>query len=132
ALGPRPASHRRLPDDGRRPLPLRRQDPHPATAAGAGHPRPNRHPGLRQNRPGQLGLCGRFFPHGERDERNGQENRRLGRCSFIGQNVYLYCASERLATVVRGSIDEAALAKAMGLKPQQRIVLSQSVGYPKP
>ncbi|BBL71622.1 hypothetical protein MoryE10_22280 [Methylogaea oryzae] len=51
---------------------------------------------------------------------------------FIGQNVYLYCASERLATVVRGSIDEAALAKAMGLKPQQRIVLSQSVGYPKP
>lgn len=51
---------------------------------------------------------------------------------FIGQNVYLYCASEKLATVVRGSIDETALAQAMGLKPNQWIVLAQSVGYPKP
>lgn len=50
---------------------------------------------------------------------------------FIGQNVYLYCASEGLATVVRGSIDKAPLAKAMGLKPSQWIVLAQSVGYPK-
>lgn len=50
---------------------------------------------------------------------------------FIGQNVYLYCASEGLATVVRGSIDKAPLAKAMGLKPTQWIVLAQSVGYAK-
>ncbi|MBT4365149.1 MAG: SagB/ThcOx family dehydrogenase, partial [Desulfobacteraceae bacterium] len=50
---------------------------------------------------------------------------------FISQNVYLYCASEGLATVVRGSVDRPALAKAMKLRPEQRIVLSQSVGYPK-
>jgi SagB-type dehydrogenase family enzyme len=48
---------------------------------------------------------------------------------FIAQNVYLYCASEGLATVVRGSIDREKLAKAMKLGPQQRIILAQTVGY---
>jgi SagB-type dehydrogenase family enzyme len=50
---------------------------------------------------------------------------------FLSQNVYLYCASEGLATVVRASIDRPALAKAMKLRPEQRITLSQTVGYPK-
>jgi len=50
---------------------------------------------------------------------------------FIGQNVYLYCASEGLATVIRGSIDRPALAKVMKLRSDQRVVLAQSVGYPK-
>jgi len=50
---------------------------------------------------------------------------------FISQNVYLYCASEGIATVVRGSIDKQVLAKAMKLRPDQKIILAQSVGYPK-
>ncbi len=50
---------------------------------------------------------------------------------FISQNVYLYCASEGLATVVRGLIDRPALEKAMGLRPDQKVTLAQSVGYPK-
>ncbi len=50
---------------------------------------------------------------------------------FISQNVYLYCASEGLATVVRASIDRPALAKAMKLRPDQRITLAQPVGYPR-
>jgi len=50
---------------------------------------------------------------------------------FIAQNVYLYCASEGLATVVRGSIDKDVMAKAMRLRDNQKIVLSQTVGYPK-
>ncbi|MCX5828612.1 MAG: nitroreductase family protein, partial [Deltaproteobacteria bacterium] len=50
---------------------------------------------------------------------------------FIGQNVYLYCASEGLATVTRGTIDRAALGHVMKLRPEQRIILAQSVGYPK-
>ena len=50
---------------------------------------------------------------------------------FIAQNVYLFCASEGLATVVRGSVDRAALAKVMKLRPEQKIVLAQTVGYPK-
>jgi nitroreductase len=50
---------------------------------------------------------------------------------FISQNVYLFCASEGLSTVVRGSIDQAAAAKIMKLRPEQHITLAQSVGYPK-
>ncbi len=50
---------------------------------------------------------------------------------FISQNVYLYCASEGIATVVRGSIDKQALSKTMRLRSDQKIILAQSVGYPK-
>jgi len=50
---------------------------------------------------------------------------------FISENVYLFCTSEGLATVVRGSVDRAALAKVMKLRPDQKILLAQSVGYPK-
>ena len=50
---------------------------------------------------------------------------------LIAQNVYLFCASEGLNVVVRGSIDRAALAKTMKLRPDQKIILSQTVGYPK-
>ncbi len=50
---------------------------------------------------------------------------------FIAENVYLFCASEGLATVVRASVNREALAKAMGLPADRRIILAQSVGYPK-
>lgn len=50
---------------------------------------------------------------------------------FISQNVYLFCASEGLATVVRASINKEELAKAMKLRPEQHIMLAQTVGYPK-
>jgi nitroreductase len=50
---------------------------------------------------------------------------------FISENVYLFCASEGLVTVVRGSFDEQELSKAMKLRPNQRIILTQTVGYPK-
>lgn len=50
---------------------------------------------------------------------------------FIGQNVYLFCASEGLVTVVRGSVDRPNLAKTMKLRPEQKIVLAQTVGYPQ-
>jgi len=50
---------------------------------------------------------------------------------FIGQNVYLFCTSEGLATVVRGGLDRPALAKLMQLRPEQKILVAQTVGYPK-
>ncbi len=50
---------------------------------------------------------------------------------FIAQNVYLYCASQGLAVVVRGSVDRTMLSPSMKLRPDQRIVLAQTVGYPK-
>ena len=48
----------------------------------------------------------------------------------IVQNVYLYCASEGLASVVH-ELDREPLAKAMNLRPDQHIVVAQAVGFPK-
>lgn len=62
---------------------------------------------------------------------NGKEADASADTGFIGQNVYLFCASEGLATVVRGLIDKPPLEKAMGLRPDQRVILAQTVGYPK-
>ncbi len=50
---------------------------------------------------------------------------------FIGQNVYLFCASEGLGAVFRGSVDRDGLAKALNLPPDRRVMYAQSVGYPK-
>jgi SagB-type dehydrogenase family enzyme len=50
---------------------------------------------------------------------------------FIAQNVYLYCASAGLATVVRGMVDRDALSKDMQLSERQKIILVQAVGYPQ-
>lgn len=50
---------------------------------------------------------------------------------LIAQNVYLFCASEGLGVVVRGSINRPALARIMKLRPDQKITLAQTVGYPK-
>ncbi len=50
---------------------------------------------------------------------------------FISQNVYLFCASEGLATFVRGLINREALADVLKLGKEQKVVLAQSVGYPK-
>ncbi len=49
---------------------------------------------------------------------------------FVSQNIYLYCASESMATVVRGSVNRDKLAVEMGLEPGQYIVVAQTVGYP--
>jgi SagB-type dehydrogenase family enzyme len=49
---------------------------------------------------------------------------------FISQNVYLYCASEGLATVVIGMVDKPRLQEKMKLRPVQRVILTQPVGYP--
>lgn len=51
--------------------------------------------------------------------------------AFISQNVYLFCASEGLATGVRAMLDRDALAKAIKLTPTQMVVFAQSVGFPK-
>jgi len=49
----------------------------------------------------------------------------------ITQNVYLFCASEGLNTVVRGMVSREQLAPKMNLRPEQKILLAQTVGYPK-
>jgi len=50
---------------------------------------------------------------------------------FIAENVYLYCASEGLATVFRVGIDKPKLAGILKLRPAQRIMFAQPVGLAK-
>ena len=51
--------------------------------------------------------------------------------SFISENVYLFAASEGLATGVRASIDRPTLANVLRLNADQSIIMAQCVGYPK-
>lgn len=49
----------------------------------------------------------------------------------IAQSVYLFAASNDLATVIRAWIDRAAISDALGLTHDQQVLLSQTVGYAK-
>ena len=49
----------------------------------------------------------------------------------IAENIYLYCASAGLATVIRAWIDRNALTHAMALTPDHQVLLSQTVGFPR-
>lgn len=49
---------------------------------------------------------------------------------YASQNVYLYAASEGLATVVCGMLDRKQLAKILKLRKGQWPIYSQPVGYP--
>ena len=75
-----------------------------------------------------------YVANGSRMSELTPENRKLY-CSvdaaFIGQNVYLYCASAGLATVFRGAVDYPKLARAMRLDHDQFVAFAQTVGYPK-
>jgi nitroreductase len=75
-----------------------------------------------------------YVAHSERMPDIPAEDRRLFSSvdtGFIGQNVYLFCASEGLATVFRGSVDYKKLAQTMQLAEEQFITFAQTVGYPK-
>jgi nitroreductase len=88
----------------------------------------------RQDFPATAPLNLVYVAHGERMRELTPENRTLF-CSvdsaFIGQNVYLYCASVGLATVFRGAIDYPRLARAMRLPEDEFVTFAQTVGYPK-
>jgi nitroreductase len=74
-----------------------------------------------------------YVVHGERMTDISPEERRLYGsvdAAFAGQNVYLYCASEDLATVFRGAVDYAKLARAMRLADSEFVAFAQTVGYP--
>ena len=76
-----------------------------------------------------------YVAHGERMKEISPEDRRLYAsvdAAFAGQNVYLYCASEGLATVFRGAVDYQKLAQAMRLEDGQFVTFAQTVGYPPP
>jgi len=64
--------------------------------------------------------------NGDESNKNATANANAG---FIAQNVYLFCASEGLGAVVRGGVPRPELTKALTLRPDQRIVFAQTVGY---
>ena len=75
-----------------------------------------------------------YVAHGERMQDISVEDRHLYASvdtGFIGQNVYLFCASEGLATVFRGAVDYQTLANTMKLGAGQFVTFAQTVGYPK-
>jgi nitroreductase len=75
-----------------------------------------------------------YVAHGERMQDIPTEDRRLYASvdsGFIGQNVYLFCASEGLATVFRASVDHQKLATTMRLGEGQFVTFAQTVGYPR-
>ena len=51
---------------------------------------------------------------------------------FISENIYLYCASANLGTVVRGSIDRDMIKKLLHLPENKHVVFAQTVGYTAP
>ncbi|HUL82935.1 MAG TPA: nitroreductase family protein [Gammaproteobacteria bacterium] len=73
-----------------------------------------------------------YVAHGERMKDVSPEDRRLYAsvdAAFIGQNVYLYCASEGLASVLRGAVDYEKLNRRMNLPNEQFVTFAQTVGY---
>ena len=74
-----------------------------------------------------------YIAHGNRMRDVASEERRLYASvdtGFIGQNVYLYCASEGLASVFRGAVDTRALGRTLGLADGDFVTFAQTVGYP--
>ncbi len=49
---------------------------------------------------------------------------------FIGQNVYLFAASEGLACVIHDSARKEELARVLGLGSNEQVIISQTVGQP--
>ena len=45
------------------------------------------------------------------------------------QNAYLYCASEGLKCVERGSCDREKLSQFLGLNKDTRVMVTLSIGY---
>lgn len=74
-----------------------------------------------------------YVAHGERMDVPAEERRLYASvdAAFIGQNVYLFCASEGLGSVFRGSFDQARLSKLLHLADQQFVTFVQTVGYPQ-
>jgi hypothetical protein len=74
-----------------------------------------------------------YVAHGERMTDVSAEDRLLYASvdtGFIGQNVYLFCASEGLGSVFRGSVDRALVGRVLGLPDQRFVTFAQTVGYP--
>lgn len=51
-------------------------------------------------------------------------------CGAIAQNIALYCASQNIGNVVRGSFDNDVLYQELKLSGNKFVLLTQSIGFP--
>jgi len=73
-----------------------------------------------------------YVAHGERMTDVAPAERRLYAsvdAAFIGQNVYLFCASAGLGSVFRGAVPYESLTKKLALPAEQFVTFAQTVGY---
>jgi nitroreductase len=71
-----------------------------------------------------------FIVDSEREAGKGGRSWAEVDAAYISENIYLYCASEGLATVVRASVNKKTLGEALKLAKTREVVFAQSVGYP--
>ena len=71
------------------------------------------------------------YPEGLASQRQLVESFACMDAGYVSQNIGLYCAAVKLATVPRASMDKEALAKTLNLKDTQIPVLNNPVGYMK-
>ncbi len=51
--------------------------------------------------------------------------------AYISENVYLYSASENLATVILGMVNRSFLSNKLLLRKEQKVIFAQPVGFKK-
>ncbi len=66
---------------------------------------------------------------GGRRMKDTEETWSYANTGFIAQNVYLWCASENLACIVRAMIDKDLVRKTLKLRPEQHVMLAQTIAH---
>ena len=71
------------------------------------------------------------YPEGLASQRPVVESFAAMDAGYVSQNICLYCAAAKLATVPRASMDKETLTKSLNLKVTQIPLLNNPVGYLK-
>ena len=66
---------------------------------------------------------------GGRRMKDTEETWSFANTGFIAQNVYLWCASEGLACIVRAMADKDLIKKTLKLRPEQHFILAQTIAH---
>lgn len=64
---------------------------------------------------------------GQKMDKHTAETWAYANAAAIGQNVYLWCASEGLACIIRAMADADQIKKTLNLRPEQHFILAQTI-----
>lgn len=74
----------------------------------------------------------KFGPHRDNPEREALKKQISStHCGFIGQNVYLFCASTGLNCVFHGWMDGGKIHEMLRLDNRKHVLFGQAIGYGK-